>query len=148
MYGPRLSDVNRFSAVASVVAQSRPMLSTWRVMPAGVRVFVLYGLALLTVLGLALPLIVEQAVGRMPITPLGVVWMLLLAYLVFTMTLVLQRKQAAYGLSLGLATLTIPLVPLLALAAGVPGLVVGLGIAAVVFASLTRGSARGWFSER
>ena len=124
------------------------MLATWRVMPAGVRVFVLYGFALLAVLGLALPLIVEQAVGRMPITPLGVVWMLLLAYLVFTMTLVLQRKQAAYGLSLGLATLTIPLVPLLALAAGLPGLIVGLAIAAGVFASLTRGSARRWFSEQ
>ena len=41
--------------------------------------------------------------------------MVLLAYTIFTTTLVLQRKQAARGLALGLASLTIPLVPLLAL---------------------------------
>ena len=123
------------------------MLATWRVMPNGVRVFVLYALLLLSVLGLTLPLIVEQAVGRMPITPLGVVWMLILAYVVFTMTLVLQRKQAAYGLSLGLATLTIPLVPLLGLAAGLPGLVFALALAIAVFASLRGEAARHWFTE-
>jgi hypothetical protein len=123
------------------------MLATWRVMPAGIRVFVLYALALLAAIGLTLPVIVEQAVGRMPITPLGVVWMLLLAYLVFTLTLVLQRKQAAYLLSLGVATLTIPLVPLLAFSAGLPGAIVALLLAAAVFASLRARSARRWFSE-
>ena len=41
--------------------------------------------------------------------------MVLLAYTIFTTTLVLQRKQAARGLALGLASLTIPLVPLLLL---------------------------------
>ena len=41
--------------------------------------------------------------------------MILLAYTIFTTTLVLQRKQAARGLALGLASLTIPLVPLLLL---------------------------------
>ena len=40
--------------------------------------------------------------------------MVLLAYTIFTTTLVLQRKQAARDLALGLASLTIPLVPLLA----------------------------------
>ena len=41
--------------------------------------------------------------------------MVLLAYTIFTITMVLQRKQAARGLALGLATLTIPAVPLLLL---------------------------------
>jgi hypothetical protein len=123
------------------------MLAQWRVMPAGIRVFVIYALTLLAVVGLTLPAIVSQAVGSMPITPLGVVWMLLLAYLVFTLTLVLQRKQAAYQLSLGLATLTIPLVPLLALTVGIPGAIVAMVVAAAVFGSLRATSARRWFSE-
>ena len=41
--------------------------------------------------------------------------MALLAYTIFTTTLVLQRKEAARGLALGLASLVVPLVPLLAL---------------------------------
>jgi hypothetical protein len=123
------------------------MLAQWRVMPAGIRVFVIYALTLLAVVGLTLPAIVGQAVGSMPITPLGVVWMLLLAYLVFTLTLVMQRKQAAYQLALGLATLTIPLVPLLALTVGIPGAIAALIVAAAVFGSLRATSARRWFSE-
>jgi hypothetical protein len=123
------------------------MLAQWRGMPAGIRVFLLYAVTLLAVVGLTLPLIVEQAVGSMPITPLGVVWMLLLAYLVFTLTLVLQRKQAAYVLALGVATLTIPLVPLLGFSAGLPGAIAALLVAAAVFASLRARSARRWFSE-
>jgi hypothetical protein len=123
------------------------MLAHWRGMPAGIRVFVVYALALLAIVGLTLPLIVEQAVGAMPITPLGVVWMLLLAYLVFTLTLVLQRKQAAYLLSVGLATLTIPLIPLLALSMGIPGAIAALILAGALFASLRAASARRWFSE-
>jgi hypothetical protein len=123
------------------------MLAQLRGMPTGIRVFLLYAVTLLAVVGLTLPLVVEQAVGRMPITPLGVVWMLLLAYLVFTLTLVLQRKQAAYVLALGVATLTIPLVPLLGLSAGVPGAIAALLVAAAVFASLRASSARRWFSE-
>jgi hypothetical protein len=123
------------------------MLTQWRGMPAGIRVFLLYSVTLLAVVGLTLPLIVEQAVGRMPITPLGIVWMLLLAYLVFTLTLVLQRKQAAYVLALGVATLAIPLVPLLGFSAGLPGAFAALLVAAAVFASLRARSARRWFSE-
>ena len=38
--------------------------------------------------------------------------MILLAYTIFTITLVLQRKEVARGLALGLASLTIPAVPL------------------------------------
>ena len=62
----------------------------------------------------------QPALGRRPrhLDPgqlEGLVVMVLLAYTIFTTTLVLQRKQAARGLALGLASLTIPLVPLLAL---------------------------------
>ena len=60
--------------------------------------------------------------------------MVLLAYTIFTTTLVLQRKEAARGLALGLSTLTLPAVPLLLLAAQpLPALVVGLlAVAAVL----------------
>ena len=70
-----------------------------------------------------MPLVISQAVEA-PISFIGLVWMLLLAYLIFTMTLVLQRKRAAYGLALGLATLCLPLAPLLLLS---PAGVVGAG---------------------
>jgi hypothetical protein len=122
------------------------MLSTIRSMPLGVRVFLAYGLSLLAFLGLTLPLVVSQAV-TMPVSPIGVLWMLLLAYAIFTLTLVLQRKQAAYGLSLGLASLTIPLVLVLALGAGLPGAVFAATLAAILFLALLRPSTRGWFAE-
>ena len=115
-------------------------------MPNGVRVFLAYALTLLALLGLTLPLVVQQAVEA-PISFVGLVWMILLAYLIFTITLVLQRKQAAWGLSLGLASLTVPLVPLLAYVAGVPGLVFALVLAVILFRALWPRSVRAWFSE-
>jgi hypothetical protein len=122
------------------------MVQVLRQMPAGVRVFMLYALLILAFLGLTLPLVVDQAVEA-PVTLIGLVWMALLAYLIFTLTLVLQRKQAAYGLSIGLATLTLPLVPLLGLGAGVPGALFALALVVLVFGSLRRPAARAWFSE-
>lgn len=116
-------------------------------MPTGVRVFLGYGFLLLAIVGLTTPLVVSQAVEA-PISPIGLVWMLLLAYLVFTITLVLQRKQAAYPLAIGLATLSVPLVPLLYLSpAGLPGAVIGTLVAVVVFWSLRRPGIRSWFTE-
>ena len=79
-------------------------------MPAGVRLFVLYGFIVLAFIGLALPGVVGLAVD-VPVTGPGVVLMLLLAYTVFTMTLVLQRKRAAFWLAVGLSSLTVPLIP-------------------------------------
>ncbi|MGZ6260464.1 MAG: hypothetical protein ACXWN5_06390 [Candidatus Limnocylindrales bacterium] len=122
------------------------MLDTLRTMPNGVRVFLAYALTLLALLGLTLPLVVQQAVEA-PISFVGLVWMILLAYLIFTITLVLQRKQAAWGLSLGLASLTVPLVPLLAYVAGVPGLVFALVLVLILFRALRPRSVRAWFSE-
>ncbi|MFI5261652.1 MAG: hypothetical protein ACHQZR_03740 [Candidatus Limnocylindrales bacterium] len=123
------------------------MLATLRAMPNGVRVFFVYALVILAILGLTLPLIVAEASSDVPISPLGVVWMALLAYLIFTMTLVLQRKQAAFGLSMGLVTLVVPLIPLLALVAGVPGLVFAVVLGLILLRGLLRPEARAWFSE-
>ena len=84
-----------------------------RAMPGGIRLFLVYALLILVGLGLSLRFVVDQAIAA-PVSPLGVVVMVLLAYTIFTTTLVLQRKQAARGLAIGLASLTIPAVLLLA----------------------------------
>jgi uncharacterized membrane protein len=80
-------------------------------MPFAVRLFLGYALAILCLIGLSLRFVVDQAISA-PVSPIGIVVMALLAYTVFTTTLVIQRKEAARGLALGLATLTIPGIPL------------------------------------
>jgi hypothetical protein len=90
------------------------MLQTIREMPGGLRLFLLYALVILAGIGLGLRFVVDQAVEA-SVTFVGVVVMALLAYTIFTTTLVLQRKEAARGLALGLASLTVPLVPILLL---------------------------------
>ena len=80
-------------------------------MPSGIRIFLVYGFLILAIIGLSLRWVVDQAVA-MPVSPIGVVTMVLLAYTIFTMTLVFQRKEAARGLALGLASLTLPAIPL------------------------------------
>src|SRR3954453_3693669 len=84
-----------------------------RDMPGGGRVFLLYALVILAGIGLSLRFVVDQAIAA-PVSPVGVLVMILLAYTIFTTTLVLQRKKGARVLALGLASLTVPLVPLLA----------------------------------
>jgi hypothetical protein len=123
------------------------MLALLRQMPPGVLVFLAYAFLVLAILGLSMPLVVSQAVEA-PISFIGIVWMLLLAYLIFTMTLVLQRKQAAYGLAFGLATLSLPLAPLLFLSpAGIVGAVIALLVFAIVVVALRRPRSRTWFVE-
>jgi len=90
------------------------MLDRIRAMPGGIRLFLAYALLILAGIGVSLRSVVDTAIST-PVSLEGVVVMVLLAYTIFTTTLVLQRKQAARGLALGLASLTIPLVPLLAL---------------------------------
>jgi hypothetical protein len=85
-----------------------------RGMPWGVGLFLAYAFLVLAAGGLALGPVVERAV-LIPITFEGVVLMALLAYSIFTITLVLQRKAAARGLSLGLVSLVLPAIPLLLL---------------------------------
>ena len=98
-----------------------------RAMPGGIRLFLVYALLILAGIGLSLRFVVDQAIAA-PISPVGVIVMVLLAYTIFTITLVLQRKQAARNLAIGLASLTIPLVPLLLLS--------GLPVEAIFVAAL------------
>ena len=71
-----------------------------REMPGGIRLFLVYALLILAGVGLSLRFVVDQAIAA-PVSLTGVVVMVLLAYTIFTITLVLQRKQAARGLALG-----------------------------------------------
>jgi hypothetical protein len=118
-----------------------------RAMPRGVLVFMGYALLVLSVLGLFMGRVVDEAIAA-PISFIGVVWMALLAYLIFTMTLVLQRKQAAYGLSLGLTSLLLPLAAVLLFApAGWIISIAAIVLFVIVVWSLRRPRSREWFSE-
>jgi hypothetical protein len=122
------------------------MLDDLRRMPAGIRIFLLYAFTILAGIGISLRYVVDQAINA-PISGTGVVVMVLLAFTIFTTTLVLQRKEASRPLALVLASLTLPLVVFL--------LVYGLlpqGIAMTVFAvvllrGLLRPSVREWLNE-
>ncbi len=76
-------------------------------MPWAIRLFLGYAFLLLTGIGLSLRYVVDLAIAA-PVSPVGVVVMVLLAYTIFTTTLVLQRKAASRNLALGLASLAIP----------------------------------------
>lgn len=118
-----------------------------KAMPPGVLIFMGYSFVVLSILGLAMPIVIDQAVAA-PISFIGIVWMALLAYLIFTMTLVLQKKQAAFGLSMGLTSLMVPLAAILAL--GVENLLPAippLALFGLVVWSLRRPRSREWFSE-
>lgn len=115
-------------------------------MPPGVLIFLGYAFLVLGGVGLSLRFVVDQAISA-PLSPVGVVVMALLAYTIFTVTLVLQRKEAARGLALGLSSLTLPAVPLLLLSGMlVPAIVVTV-LAIVLFRGLTRPAVRIYLSE-
>lgn len=118
-----------------------------REMPGGIRLFLVYALLLLAGIGLSLRFVVDQAIAA-PVSLPGVVVMVLLAYTIFTITLVLQRKQAARGLAIGLASLTIPLVPLLAFSQLVIEAVFIAALAALLFRGLLRPEVRTYLSEQ
>ena len=122
------------------------MLQTVRRMPAGIRIFLVYAFAILAGIGISLWYVVDQAIGA-PISGTGVVVMVLLAYTIFTTTLVLQRKEASRSLAIGLASLTLPLIPFLLLNGLLPqGLVVTI-LAAALLIGLTKPSVRAWLNE-
>ena len=123
------------------------MLQTVRAMPAGIRLFVLYALLILAGIALSLRVVVDQAIAA-PVSPLGILVMVLLAYTIFTPTLVLQRKQAARGLALGLASLVIPAVAILATSPvhpATPFFVAAFGV--LLFRGLLRPEIRTYLSE-
>ena len=122
------------------------MIGRIREMPGGIRIFLLYSLLILAGIGLSLRYVVDQAISA-PVSPEGVVVMVLLAYTIFTVTLVLQRKQAARGLALGLASLTVPLVPLLLLSQLIVEAVFVAALSLAMFRGLLRGEVRTYLSE-
>jgi hypothetical protein len=122
------------------------MLSTVRAMPGGIRLFLLYALLILAAIGVALPRIVELAVA-VPVSFEGLVAMILLAYTIFTTTLVLQRKEAARTLALGLATLTLPAIPLLLLGRLVVQAACVAAFAALLFRGLLSAPTRAWLNQ-
>ncbi len=115
-------------------------------MPGGVRIFLGYAFLILGLIGVSLRWVIDQAISA-PISGPGIVVMVLLAYTIFTTTLVIQRKEASRVLALGLSTLTLPAVPLLLLAAQpVAALFVGI-LAILLFFGLTRPEIRPWLNE-
>lgn len=122
------------------------MLAQFRAMPGGVRVFLVYAFTILALIGLSLRTVIDQAIAA-PVSPVGLVVMCLLAYTIFTTTLVLQRKEASRGLALGLASLTLPGIPL-ALVSGIPVAALFLAaLAIVLFRGLRRPEVRTWLTE-
>jgi hypothetical protein len=115
-------------------------------MPGGIRIFLGYAFLILGLIGVSLRWIIDQAISA-PVSPVGVVAMVLLAYTIFTTTLVLQRKEASRTLALGLSTLTVPAVPLALLAAQPVFALFALALGALLFFGLTRPEARAWLSE-
>lgn len=115
-------------------------------MPGGIRLFLFYAALILVGVGLSLRFVVDQAIAA-PVSLTGVVVMVLLAYTIFTTTLVLQRKQAARGLAIGLATLTIPLVPLLLLSRLWVEAVFVAALALLLFRGLLRPEVRAYLDE-
>lgn len=123
------------------------MFQTFRAMPGGIRLFLLYAGLILVGIALSMRVVIDQAIAA-PVSPLGVLVMVLLAYTIFTMTLVLQRKQAARGLAIGLASLIIPAVVLLATSPvhpATPFFVAAFGV--LLFRGLLRPEVRTWLSE-
>jgi hypothetical protein len=117
-----------------------------RNVPPGVIVLIGYGLLLLAGLGLTLPMVINQAIDA-PVSPMGLLWMLLIAYLVFTLTLVFQRKQAAWNLSLGMATLVVPLTLILWQYASAIGVLIGVALGVALVFALRGPRVRNWFSQ-
>ena len=115
-------------------------------MPGGVRLFLIYALAILAGIGLSLRYVIDLAIAA-PVSFPGIVVMILLAYTIFTTTLVLQRKEAARGLALGLASLALPLVPLLALSHLPIEAIFAAALALLLFRGLLRPEIRAYLNE-
>jgi len=115
-------------------------------MPPGVALFLVYAFLILAGIGIALPYVVNLAIGA-PVTLEGVVLMVLLAYTIFTTTLVLQRKEAARNLAFGLATLTLPAIPLLLLSPAPGSGFLMAAFAILLFRGLVRPEVKGYLNE-
>lgn len=115
-------------------------------MPGGVRIFLLYAVLILAGIGASLRYVVDMAIGA-PISGPGVVVMVLLAYTIFTTTLVIQRKEASRGFALGLSSLTLPLLAYLLLGGLLIQAAFVAALAALLFRGLLRPEVRAYLSE-
>jgi hypothetical protein len=117
-----------------------------REVPPAIVLFLAYAFVILAGIGISLRYVVDLAIGA-PISGVGVIVMVLLAYTIFTTTLVLQRKEASRGLALGLASLTVPLAPYLLLT-GLPIQAAFVGaLAYFLFRGLLSPRVREWLNE-
>lgn len=122
------------------------MLARLREMPGGIRLFLAYAFLILAGIGLSLRYVVDQAIAA-PISLPGIIVMVLLAYTIFTTTLILQRKQAGRNLAIGLASLTIPLVALLAVSTLVVEAVFVAALGLLLIRGLLRPEVRAYLHE-
>jgi O-antigen ligase len=122
------------------------MIDRIREMPGGIRLFLAYAALILAGIGLSLRFVIDQAISA-PVSLPGVVVMILLAYTIFTTTLVIQRKQAARNLALGLASLTVPLIPLLLLSGLIPQTIFVTALSILLFRGLLRPEVQAYLSE-
>jgi hypothetical protein len=122
------------------------MIERIREMPGGIRLFLAYAFLVLAGIGLSLRFVIDQAISA-PVSLPGVVVMVLLAYTIFTTTLVIQRKQAARNLALGLASLTVPLIPLLLLGGLIPQTIFVTALSILLFRGLLRPEVQAYLSE-
>jgi hypothetical protein len=122
------------------------MLIRLREMPPGIRLFLIYAVLILAGIGLSIRFVIDLAIGA-PVSGPGVVVMVLLAYTIFTTTLVLQRKEASRGLALGLASLTLPLIPFLFAAGLLVQAIFVTALAVLLFRGLLRPEVRSYLSE-
>jgi hypothetical protein len=122
------------------------MVDRFREMPAGIRLFLAYAALILAGIGISLRFVIDLAIGA-PVSGPGVVVMVLLAYTIFTMTLVLQRKEASRGFALGLASLTVPLIPYLLLLGLVVHAAFVAALAGLLFRGLLSPDVRAYLSE-
>ena len=136
----------RTRVVGGLGYHAHPMVDRLRAMPGGIRLFLVYAFLILAGIGLSLRSVVDLAIST-PVSFEGLIVMVLLAYTIFTTTLVLQRKQAARNLALGLASLTIPLVPLLALSRLLVEAIFVASLGLLLFRGLLRPEVRTYLNE-
>ena len=115
-------------------------------MPWQIRLFLGYAFVILAGIGLSLRFVIDQAIAA-PVSPQGVVVMVLLAYTIFTTTLVLQRKAASRTLALGLASLAVPPIPWAVIVGLWPVAVFFLALALLLLRGLRTVAVAAWLSE-
>lgn len=120
---------------------------TARRIPWGIVLFLVYAFLILGGIGLSLRFVVDQAINA-PVSFIGVVVMALLAYTIFTITLVLQRKAAARGFALGLTSLVAPPIALTLLGGQLPIAVFLAALGALLYRGLRAPSVSAWLDQQ